>query len=94
MFVSGWVTLQFAWRGMRRENVKGNCLLMVEQKGLSQSVAACSPFGSVNSHITSVAWFLENEGEMGKDQEKQRHWFYKSICYGKLFSILLLWVIC
>lgn len=57
-------------------------------------MAACSLFGSVNSCIASVAWFLENEGEMGKDQEKQQHCFYKSICYGKLFSILLLWVIC
>lgn len=38
---------------------------MVEQKGVSQShLAFCSPSGSVNSHITSVAWFLEKEGEM------------------------------
>lgn len=75
--------------------VERYCQLIGEQKGVSQSPSAfCSPSGSANSHITSVAWFLENEGGMGRDQEKQQHWFYKSVCYGKLFSILLSWVIC
>lgn len=66
---------------------------MVEQKGLSQNhLAFSSPSVSVNTHIISAAWFLENEGELGKDQEQ--HWFYKSICFGKLFFMPLLWVIC
>lgn len=47
--------------------MKGNCQLIVEQKGVSQSPSVfCSASGSVNSHITLVAWFLENEGGMAE----------------------------
>ena len=43
---------------------------MVEQKGVSRShLAFCSPSGSVHSNITSVAWFLEKEGEMAETRK-------------------------
>lgn len=90
-FGSGPVALKSALRGLRTEH---GCSLIVKQKGLSQSHSAFRSSVSVNSHIISVAWFLELEGGVRRDQEEQQAGFYKTICYGKLFFLQWLWVIC
>lgn len=75
--------------------MNGNCQLLVEQKGVSQSYSAFCSSESANSHITSVAWFLESEGGMGRGWGKttqlvlQEYLLWKVILYTVVMGHLL-----